>query len=1082
MRNRSSPGRLLAVVTTVLAILAGMVAFRPVAAQAGVTVIYNVLYRTTADGYPLYLDVIKPTGQGGPYPAVLIVHEGWNGGKRDSATQYAKSLARAGFVAFSIDYRLVCLTPPPDGSCGPFPYQVEDMEAAMDWINANGAQYGWNGQHIGAIGGSGGATLVQTLGTIAPAAEKPQAVVAWSGQPELWRYDYSKDPAGLAKELYPYMGCPYEGQAACPDKWYAASAISYVDSTGPPQYMATGHEERKVPYQEIVDFAGALREAGVEAFDREPDTFYHAINLSTVVVYGCCTTIRDESVSFLHTFLDSSPQADVAVTETAPTTAAAGGQATFDMAVSNNGPLWSSQTVLTDPLPAGVHLISASASQGTCTGTTTVTCDLGLLPPGEDPATVSISVTGDQPGLVTNAVTAGSSEGDPNGSNNSASAQVNFVSNGSQFNGFLRRADGTGIAGQDVILTPPGGGRIQTTSAADGHFSFAVAPGSYGLEVSGGATDPGLLPTSYDVSVPSFDLTSSVTQDLTVPIATTHLTVLGPGGNPVPGVSVNFPCTAVTPFELAPGKTASGTECSGGSPDAAGSRPLALLPVGSATITATPPDTIGLVPTSLTVAIQGQDLALQVLPLPAVYVSDASVVEGGPGTSTAANFQLTLSNPSLSPVTVKVNTGGGTAIADIDYQSLPTTNLSFPPGETAKTVQVPVYGDAAHEGNETFNLQVSASPSQGVTADSSGTATIIDDEGPLSVAVSDASVVEGNSGTTTASFGVSLSDPLVAGQTVTANVSTQNVSATAGTDYVALPSTQLTWTSADPLQKQVQVTVYGDTAGESNETFLLKITGSSANVAVADSQGTGTIVNDDPSVSTLPLPSVAISDTSLVEGGPGTTSMAAFTVTLSAASSSPVSVTATSADGSATAGTDYQALAPTVVTFAPGQTLQQVQVPVTGDAAHEGNETFALSLSAPSRVTIADRTATATIIDDEEPLRLYTSDGWAMEGATSTTALTFSVALSAPLAPDQTVTVTFETGNGKATPGVDYAAVPASLLTWTSSDPVVKTVTVWVYGDTSPEANETFLLKLSAPSSNVTIADTSGTGIIITDD
>src|SRR5204863_499227 len=79
----------------------------------------------------------------------------------------------------------------------------------------------------------------------------------------------------------------------------------------------------------------------------------------------------------------------------------------------------------------------------------------------------------------------------------------------------------------------------------------------------------------------------------------------------------------------------------------------------------------------------------------------------------------------------------------------------------------------------------------------------------------------------------------------------------------------------------------------------------------------------------------------------------AFTVTLSAASTSPVTVAYATANGTATAGSDYAALAGTL-TFAAGETSKVVHVQVTGDAAVEANETLTLSLSSPSGGTIAD--------------------------------------------------------------------------------------------------------------------------------
>jgi hypothetical protein len=84
-------------------------------------------------------------------------------------------------------------------------------------------------------------------------------------------------------------------------------------------------------------------------------------------------------------------------------------------------------------------------------------------------------------------------------------------------------------------------------------------------------------------------------------------------------------------------------------------------------------------------------------------------------------------------------------------------------------------------------------------------------------------------------------------------------------------------------------------------------------------------------------------------------------VTLSSASSTPVSVNYATADGTATAGTDYTAQSGTV-TFAPGQTSHLVLLTTHYDSAVDGNETFSVQLSNPSGgATIGTGTATVTI-------------------------------------------------------------------------------------------------------------------------
>ncbi len=222
------------------------------------------------------------------------------------------------------------------------------------------------------------------------------------------------------------------------------------------------------------------------------------------------------------------------------------------------------------------------------------------------------------------------------------------------------------------------------------------------------------------------------------------------------------------------------------------------------------------------------------------------------------------------------------------------------------------------------------------------------------LSINDVSVNEGNAGTSNATFTVSLSQPAGAGG-VSFDIATADGSATAGVDYVASSLTGQT-IPAGSSSATFTVLVNGDTLSEPNETFFVNVSNVSG-AGVSDAQGQGTIVNDDA------LPSLSIDDVSVNEGNSGTTT-ATFTVTLSAASGQTVSVNYASADGTATAGSDYVARSGTM-TFAPGTTAQGVAITVNGDTAVEPNETFSVALSGVSNASIARATGTGTILNDD---------------------------------------------------------------------------------------------------------------------
>jgi uncharacterized repeat protein (TIGR01451 family) len=116
------------------------------------------------------------------------------------------------------------------------------------------------------------------------------------------------------------------------------------------------------------------------------------------------------------------PAADLSLTMTdAPDPILAGSNLTYHITVSNAGPDPGSGVTVTDALPAGATFVSASASQGPCSSTTTVTCFLGSIASGAG-ATVDIVVKAAQEGILANTATVSGNVADPNGANNSATA------------------------------------------------------------------------------------------------------------------------------------------------------------------------------------------------------------------------------------------------------------------------------------------------------------------------------------------------------------------------------------------------------------------------------------------------------------------------------------------------------------------------------------------------------------------------------------------------------------------------------------------------------------------------------------
>jgi Calx-beta domain/FG-GAP-like repeat len=225
----------------------------------------------------------------------------------------------------------------------------------------------------------------------------------------------------------------------------------------------------------------------------------------------------------------------------------------------------------------------------------------------------------------------------------------------------------------------------------------------------------------------------------------------------------------------------------------------------------------------------------------------------------------------------------------------------------------------------------------------------------------------------------------------------------------------------------------------------------------------------------LDAPSITISNASVAEGNTGTT-VAEFTVTLSAASTQTVTVHYATADYSALAGSDYQAAEGTLV-FDPGETMMTIPVLVIGDRVVEDGEYFYLRLSDSTNAFVANAERHGSIVDDEP--RLSINSVSLTEGNSGTKLLTFTVTLSAQY--DEPVTVNYATQDSSATvAGNDYVAT-SGMLTFAPGQ-TTKTFTVTIKGDKGKESNESFYVLLSGASDHSQIDNAYGWGTILNDD
>jgi len=447
------------------------------------------------------------------------------------------------------------------------------------------------------------------------------------------------------------------------------------------------------------------------------------------------------------------------------------------------------------------------------------------------------------------------------------------------------------------------------------------------------------------------------------------------------------------------------------------------------------------------------------------FESNFFLVEEALGT---AKIIVTRTSGMTGPVTVHYATSDMTATNPADYTATSGT-LSFGDGEVIKTFTIPIVTDALAEAQETLTLTLSA-PTGGASLGANATSTLyINNADPTApgLSISNASVVEGDSGTVNAVFTVSLTPHSIP---VTVGYTTANGLAQTPDDY-QLTSGNLIFNPGE-LSKTVSVPVMGDLLKEGDEMFFLDLNSLSAGYVIKG-QGLGTIIDDDGATRLQ----FSAATYSVNEGG----GSLGVTVLRSGDSSAATSVAYATSDGTAMAGQDYTAVSGKL-SFAAGETIKTFPINITEDQLQEGNEILNLTLSNPSNGALlsSPSTAVVTIVDNEQTSglpELSIANVTQAEGNSGVSNFTFKVTLSA--VSNQTVTVQFATHDDTAAGGIDYDSV-SGMLTFLPGD-TVKNIDVSVHGNTTPEPNRSFNVNLGNVT-NATLGNQEAMGTIVDDD
>ncbi|QDV51351.1 Calx-beta domain protein [Gimesia fumaroli] len=447
-------------------------------------------------------------------------------------------------------------------------------------------------------------------------------------------------------------------------------------------------------------------------------------------------------------------------------------------------------------------------------------------------------------------------------------------------------------------------------------------------------------------------------------------------------------------------------------------------------------------------------------------VNDISVNEDGTFT-----FTVSIDHATDQNVTVLASTAYGTADAG-DLTPISNQLVTIVAGQTSATVTVNITDDSLVEDDETFTVVLSDPKYNGATnttrvniGDGTGASTILDND-TASLSIDNISVNESDG---TATLTVTLDNSVDAGFTV--DYSAQASTATMGSDYT-LAAGQLTFAGTANETQTITVTINDDTTVEGLESLFVNLTGitvpGNRNIGFADSQGEISITDNDSAT-------LSISDRTVDEDA-GTTT---FTLTLDQTVQNGVSVDWSTADGTATAGSDYTADSGTLnFTGTVGET-QTITVTLNDDMVVESDETFLVNLSsltAAGDVTLTQSQATATMTDNDSAT--LSIDNLSVDEDAGTATLTVSL----DQAVQGGVYVDWSTADGTAVAGSDYTA-GSGTLNFTGTMGEIQTITVTLTDDSIVELNETILVNLEnlVANGNVTLVQNQAT-LTITDE
>jgi hypothetical protein len=318
--------------------------------------------------------------------------------------------------------------------------------------------------------------------------------------------------------------------------------------------------------------------------------------------------------------------------------------------------------------------------------------------------------------------------------------------------------------------------------------------------------------------------------------------------------------------------------------------------------------------------------------------------------------------------------------------------------------------------------------------------------------------------------------------------STENGTAVAGSDFVGVSNGRAT-IAAGSTSTTVWVDLLNDSFFEGPEAFRLRLDSaqlatSGTPLTVTDNLGTGTIADNDVA------PTVTVGNGAPNPATEASGARIAFTVALSAALGEDLLLTYSTVNGTAVAGSDFQGVSNGSARIVAGSTSATIWINVYDDAVFEGPEAFTLQVASAklagsgAALAITNNSGTGNIADnDPAPTVAVASGAPSPQTEDLGARIGFTVALSA--AASENVLVTYNTVNGTAVAGTDFAGVSSQAMIAAGST----STTVWIdlLNDAVIESTEAFTLQLaSAKLANrgtvLALTSSTATGTIADDD